>query len=474
MKPTKCVVAGIVILGCFGTGATDLAAGKPPRPPTDQIPPDPVADLVATSTEPYAAELSFTATGDDGSSGQAAQYDMRYATAPITESTWDSAHRASYEPLPQPAGTPETLRIEGLDSVTTYFFALKVADEAGNLSGLSNIPSATTAEAPPSAWTTEVLPTTGGDSRALDFHDGPGPFTAGCAISEANGIVALLWDGAQWVRETVDPTPDCAAVDFAFAFNGSPTVSYGCRTTTKFAWRTENPTWNVDSIQKGPTESDTVLEYDPSNGEPTVAYRDRFGSLRFARKIGGLTNGSWQTETVATNAGRYNGMVYDLDGRPVIAYSVDDPQALKVATKAGGVWEIVTLHEGSLNCGVWASIAVDELGKMLAAERAAGPIWVFRKPAAGLWSAGEEVVTGLNGRQLDAAFDGAGTPYLSFVVNGQTFVAFDDGTGWQAERVADDYDDLRTDIRRDPQGGLGVLYGRWEGGVGLARKPAPY
>jgi len=50
--------------------------------------------------------------------------------------------------VPQPAGTIESTRVTGLLPVTTYYLAVRTADEADNLSGLSNGVVATTAEPP--------------------------------------------------------------------------------------------------------------------------------------------------------------------------------------------------------------------------------------------------------------------------------------------------------------------------------------
>jgi hypothetical protein len=167
-------------------------------------------------------------------------------------------------------------------------------------------------------------------------------------------------------------------------------------------------------------------------------------------------------------------MVYDLDGQPVIAFS-DDPDgdgwlsALKIATKVGSTWQVETLHEGAVGDGVFASIAIDAVGNLIAADRTTG-VWVFRKPAGGAW--GEGAIVG-DGGDVHAAFDGAGTPYVVHNFGGETFATFDDGTGWQTERVQTGTIG-RPDIHRDLEGGLAVVYGLQGGGFGLARKPAPW
>ena len=88
--------------------------------------------------------LTWTAPGDDGNTGTASQYDIRYSTSPINDGNWDAAIQVQGEPDPQPAGTEESFTITGLEPNTAYYFAIMTADEVPNWSGLSNIASVTT------------------------------------------------------------------------------------------------------------------------------------------------------------------------------------------------------------------------------------------------------------------------------------------------------------------------------------------
>src|SRR5262249_52830160 len=82
-----------------------------------------------------------------GNTGQASFYDVRYATSPITAATWGFATRVLAEPGPKTAGSAESFTVAGLDPSTTYYFALKVRDNQGNESALSNVARGTTAAA---------------------------------------------------------------------------------------------------------------------------------------------------------------------------------------------------------------------------------------------------------------------------------------------------------------------------------------
>lgn len=113
---------------------------------TDIVPPDAVNDLTAIGAGGHSITLTWTATGNDGMTGNASSYDLRYSTAPIDENNFSQATMASGESKPAAPGTPETFTVGGLDPGTTYHFALKVLDNAGNTSGLSNVASGATGQ----------------------------------------------------------------------------------------------------------------------------------------------------------------------------------------------------------------------------------------------------------------------------------------------------------------------------------------
>jgi hypothetical protein len=118
----------------------------------ESIPPRNITNLATNNPTGVSMGLTWTAPGDDSSSGTASQYDIRFSTAPITDANWASASQVSGEPAPLPAGQQQTFTVTGLQPGRTYYFAMKTADEVPNWSGLSNVASgATTDTIPPSA-----------------------------------------------------------------------------------------------------------------------------------------------------------------------------------------------------------------------------------------------------------------------------------------------------------------------------------
>jgi len=116
----------------------------PPPPPADTTPPAAITDLTCSNPTFTSIDLSWTAPGDDGNSGTATSYDIRYSTEPISEQNWDSAIQITGEPTPAQAGSSQSMTVSGLTSGTTYYFAIKTSDEASNISRISNVASLTT------------------------------------------------------------------------------------------------------------------------------------------------------------------------------------------------------------------------------------------------------------------------------------------------------------------------------------------
>lgn len=110
----------------------------------DVVRPGPVASLAVTGMTDTTATLGWTAVGDDSLTGTATRYDIRYSTSPINANNWNSATQVSGEPSPGSPGTAQSYTVTGLSRQVTYYFALKVEDDAGNLSALSNVVNATT------------------------------------------------------------------------------------------------------------------------------------------------------------------------------------------------------------------------------------------------------------------------------------------------------------------------------------------
>ncbi len=103
---------------------------------------------VRTRREPPAAVRNFTATaaasgtsvnltwlpsGDDGNTGNATSYDIRYSKAPINATNFTRAPSIR-RPATSPKPAMERYTLTGLATQTRYYFAIKAIDDLGNKS----------------------------------------------------------------------------------------------------------------------------------------------------------------------------------------------------------------------------------------------------------------------------------------------------------------------------------------------------
>lgn len=125
---------------------------NPTQPPGDTTAPAPVADLhIETATE-TSLTLAWTAVGDDGTTGTASRYDIRISTDNLQGNAWDAADSVLTVPVPQNAGSSETVIVADLDRRGThYYFALRTADDVPNWSEWSNTAGSTGLNTPPTA-----------------------------------------------------------------------------------------------------------------------------------------------------------------------------------------------------------------------------------------------------------------------------------------------------------------------------------
>jgi hypothetical protein len=166
--------------------------------------------------------LYWTAPGDDGSSGTATTYDIRYRTdAAITSGNWATATTVTGEPSPSVAGTLENFTVTDLSPGTTYYFAIKTADEVSNWSGVSNSPSnSTDSDITAPADITDLATGTVTDSSVLLTWTAPGDSgMIGTATTydirySTSTITAGNWGSA--TQASSEPSPSAAGTSESF------------------------------------------------------------------------------------------------------------------------------------------------------------------------------------------------------------------------------------------------------------------
>lgn len=98
----------------------------------------------AARAQSASVTLEWTAPGDDGQVGTAAQYEVRISTSLIDAGNFASATLVPNPPAPLAAGTLQAMLVNGLLPATPYWVAIRTADERGNWSPISNVVAFTT------------------------------------------------------------------------------------------------------------------------------------------------------------------------------------------------------------------------------------------------------------------------------------------------------------------------------------------
>ena len=111
-----------------------------------QVRPAAISNLTAVRTGTNAVQLQWTATGDDSLAGTAFQYDVRASSSPIDAGNFASATPVTGVPAPAASGSIQSFSAT-VDTAHCYL-ALKVMDDAGNWSALSNLPPCATLAVP--------------------------------------------------------------------------------------------------------------------------------------------------------------------------------------------------------------------------------------------------------------------------------------------------------------------------------------
>ena len=173
----------------------------------DVTAPAAISNLALSAPSDSAMTASWTAPGDDGSTGTATGYDLRYSTSAITSGNFSSATVVAGEPVPQAAGTPQSMTVMGLSPSTTYFFAIKTSDEVPNTSAISNVPSLATLAS--------------GEAPAPPSPAGTAPAYTGATFSGwayPQGTVEVIW------RDRLSPLSQNGVASSSVALNGSFSV----------------------------------------------------------------------------------------------------------------------------------------------------------------------------------------------------------------------------------------------------------
>lgn len=170
----------------------------------DSTPPAQIQDLyvVEGSASNGTIQIRFSATGDNGTEGQADHYIIKYGYSQISEANWNNVMTFDNNIQPGDSGDLESVNITGLSSGQIYYFAVVAVDENGNEGDISNSP---------------------GGKIVYQINTGP---CNGCGICVYNCPEDAITDHGSYA--TIDPD-ECTACGSCFCPRGAislQTVGY--------------------------------------------------------------------------------------------------------------------------------------------------------------------------------------------------------------------------------------------------------
>jgi len=199
--------------------------------------------------------LSWTTPGDDSLSGTASQFDIRYSTSPITAGNFAAATRfTSGVPAPTAPGSSQSVLVTGLSPSTTYWFAIKTADDVPNWAAVSNVVSRATTAAPDASRPAPLalsVPASNDTSVTLQWVAVGDDSLTGTAATydvrySTSPITSANWAAATQVSG--EPAPAAAGTTQSFQVRGlSRQVTY------YFAARTTDDSGNVSALSNVPS-----------------------------------------------------------------------------------------------------------------------------------------------------------------------------------------------------------------------------
>ncbi|MEK6647536.1 MAG: PQQ-binding-like beta-propeller repeat protein [Candidatus Firestonebacteria bacterium] len=325
-------------------GAVSNLTGNSATSGADVTSPGQIANLTAsTGAYPGEIDLSWTAPGDNNSTGTATLYTVRYSTSAAisTEGDWTSAttYNQNWTPLIAESTEQKTLSMPSPN--TTYYFAIRAKDEVNNEGSISNSPSATSAATGPAAGVIVYGEGTYQEPRYMNWTgsgwqgEQTGPdgsastgvinwvITRSCPVVRNEKMAGILysdgtlsvqrWNGSIWAVEFSTTGISAAnsayrGFDIAYEQNtGRCMVVYSKGTTTnEIAYRVwDGSSWVIGetNVELGTTNIVYWVRTEPKKGsnEIMIATSDANNDIYANRWTGSaILNG--KTLTTATNS----------------------------------------------------------------------------------------------------------------------------------------------------------------------------
>ncbi|HHY83310.1 MAG TPA: hypothetical protein GX505_11650 [Clostridiales bacterium] len=221
----------------------------------DIISPSAVTDLAVSEVSDTSITLTWTAPGDDGDVGTASVYEIFYSDSPTGDGIL-----IDNPPVPQPAGSTQTVTITGLNPGSTYYFHLYTGDEVGNFSSISNKVSGVTtntaqdnADISAAKGTIEAaFPASGSQEDIDDIEAARAAVEAIIAELDLNGVTAEVEDGT-FTAATAGTAASPAGTNGSYTFTVSLSKGAGTAQTTALL------TFNIEALPYDNTQDNADI-----------------------------------------------------------------------------------------------------------------------------------------------------------------------------------------------------------------------
>ncbi|HBU69286.1 MAG TPA: hypothetical protein DEE98_02760 [Elusimicrobia bacterium] len=292
----------------IGISAIDKASNKSSLVPgstnyfwATRVAPAKITDLTASAPDtldPGSLELTWTSVGDDDKDGTASGYILKYATFSFTADMWNAVNVSTYTPStswsPGPSGSSEDRIVAGLSIGTTYFFAMKVFDDASpgeNYSLISNTVSIVSRSAGPADG---MLCYADGILEAPSYYKTTGAGTSWTGPISANNTAATN----RWVLLRTCPVLRNEKL--------LTTLSSGGQIYTQ-RWDGQNNSWDSSELQTTIASADSVYRpfdtaYEQNSGRAMLVYRSAVTGQVYYR-IWSSTQSAWVNSATALSMG---------------------------------------------------------------------------------------------------------------------------------------------------------------------------
>lgn len=365
-----------------GTSSSGGSSGGIDSGPPDTTAPLAVSDLAAAPAGTTSIALTWTAPADPPG-GNVSSYEIRRSLTNITSTIDFNAGTLVSAATPKPQGTADATTVTGLTPETTYYFAIRAKDAAGNVGPISNIATATT-KARATLLVSEVamlnaaaqdfvelVVTKAGNVKDLTVKQAQSPLT----IHTFADLDVALGDRIV-VHMTNLPGPaNFAQEDVAKSKTASTETTTGQASDT--AWdvysTAENlvGTDNVISVVDGTTVMDAVA-YSDRDGDAAAAAMTGFAAAKTATAWGftadpvDATNDcATQREAVAvsTGIGNSNGACGRMQTNIAAGFSINRINTTDTGTKKD--WYVAAQTPGAANSAVPAPTLLNAVAQSL-------------------------------------------------------------------------------------------------------------